>query len=162
MIQAFHRFLLDHLSSEGNTFPHNPRILTNPTLTADPAPTHLPVAAPVTQLLGVDAKNLITCMNCKAVREKENMTHVIDLAYPRPVSKRSPLEVILIRAHLPRVGPERPPPAGLHRDPAERAAAAHVAQGDVPDVQAFLEFLVPPLDRQSGSAALPRDQCVRV
>ncbi|KAJ7789389.1 ubiquitin carboxyl-terminal hydrolase-domain-containing protein [Mycena olivaceomarginata] len=85
MIQAFHRFLLDHLSSEGNTFPHNPRILTNPTLTADPAPTHLPVAAPVTQLLGVDAKNLITCMNCKAVREKENMTHVIDLAYPRPV-----------------------------------------------------------------------------
>ncbi|KAJ7349108.1 ubiquitin carboxyl-terminal hydrolase-domain-containing protein [Mycena albidolilacea] len=85
MIQAFHRFLLDHLSSEGNTFPHNPRILTNPTLTADPAPTHLPVAAPVTQLLGVDAKNLITCMNCKAVREKENMTHVIDLAYPRPI-----------------------------------------------------------------------------
>ncbi|KAJ7184324.1 ubiquitin carboxyl-terminal hydrolase-domain-containing protein [Mycena filopes] len=80
MIQSFHRFLLDHLSSEGNTFPQNPLILRNPlsNLTG-------PVAAPATQLLGIDAKNLITCMNCKSVREKENMTHVLDLTYPRPV-----------------------------------------------------------------------------
>ncbi|KAF7359264.1 PAN2-PAN3 deadenylation complex catalytic subunit PAN2 [Mycena sanguinolenta] len=83
MIQSFHRFLLDHLSSEGNAFPHNPLILNIPTL--DQASTNLP-AAPVTQLLGVDAKNLITCMNCKTVREKENMTHVIDLTYPRPAT----------------------------------------------------------------------------
>jgi PAB-dependent poly(A)-specific ribonuclease subunit 2 len=84
MIQSFHRFLLDHLSSEGNSFPHNPLVLKIPSLIQ---PALLPVAAPVTQLLGIDAKNLITCMNCKAVREKENMTHVIDLTYPRPVSK---------------------------------------------------------------------------
>ncbi|KAJ6525112.1 ubiquitin carboxyl-terminal hydrolase-domain-containing protein [Mycena sp. CBHHK59/15] len=82
MIQSFHRFLLDHLSSEGNTFPHNPLILKNPLLKYSAL---LPAAAPVTQLLGIDAKNLITCMNCKAVREKENMTHIIDLTYPRQV-----------------------------------------------------------------------------
>ncbi|KAJ6606431.1 ubiquitin carboxyl-terminal hydrolase-domain-containing protein [Mycena vulgaris] len=80
MIQSFHRFLLDHLSSEGNTFPHNPLILKNPSLNHASL-----VAAPATQLLGIDAKNLITCMNCKVVREKENMTHIIDLTYPRPV-----------------------------------------------------------------------------
>ncbi|KAJ7724179.1 ubiquitin carboxyl-terminal hydrolase-domain-containing protein [Mycena maculata] len=82
MIQTFHRFLLDHLSSEGNNFPHNPLILQNSALSQAAL---LPVAAPVTQLLGIDAKNLITCMNCKAVREKENMTHIIDMTYPRPV-----------------------------------------------------------------------------
>ncbi|KAJ7702241.1 ubiquitin carboxyl-terminal hydrolase-domain-containing protein [Mycena rosella] len=80
MIQSFHRFLLDHLSSEGNSFPHNPLILKNPSLNHA-----APMAAPVTQLLGIDAKNLITCMNCKTVREKENMTHILDLTYPRPV-----------------------------------------------------------------------------
>ncbi|KAJ6488514.1 ubiquitin carboxyl-terminal hydrolase-domain-containing protein [Mycena vitilis] len=94
MIQSFHRFLLDHLSSEGNTFPHNPQILKSPSPNQSAL---LPVAAPVTQLLGIDAKNLITCMNCKVVREKENMTHVIDLTYPRPiVSDPLPLELTSI------------------------------------------------------------------
>lgn len=42
-------------------------------------------AAPITQLLGIDGKNIITCSSCAAVREKENMTHIVDLAYPRKV-----------------------------------------------------------------------------
>ncbi|KAI9568994.1 PAB-dependent poly-A-specific ribonuclease subunit PAN2 [Boletus coccyginus] len=94
MIQSFHRFLVDHLSSEGNSFPHNPLIFQHPpshtTSTAFRADTHpntntsfSPAAAPVTQLLGIDAKNIIVCMSCKAVREKENMTHVVDMIYPR-------------------------------------------------------------------------------
>lgn len=41
--------------------------------------------APVTQLLGIDGKNLITCLSCKAVREKENLAHIVDLTYPRKV-----------------------------------------------------------------------------
>jgi PAB-dependent poly(A)-specific ribonuclease subunit 2 len=81
MIQSFHRFLIDHLSSEGNTFPHNPVLLPNPSVNYD----NSPAAAPITQLLGIDAKNVITCMSCKAVREKENMTHIVDLIYPRKV-----------------------------------------------------------------------------
>lgn len=96
MIQSFHRFLVDHLSSEGNSFPHNPLIFQHPpshaTETAFQADTHpntnasfSPAAAPVTQLLGIDAKNIIVCLNCKAVREKENMTHVVDMIYPRKV-----------------------------------------------------------------------------
>jgi Ubiquitin carboxyl-terminal hydrolase len=84
IIQSFHRFLVDHLSSEGNAFPHNPILVKNvsPSFHFQP---HSPVAAPVTQLLGIDAKNVITCMNCKAVREKENMTHIVDMIYPRKV-----------------------------------------------------------------------------
>jgi|ERR1700722_820584 len=86
MIQSFHRFLLDHFSLEGNSFPQNPSLLKSTSHQADAIS---PAAAPVTQLLGIDAKNVITCMNCKAVREKENMTHVIDLIYPRKVRRSS-------------------------------------------------------------------------
>jgi len=82
MIQSFHRFLIDHLSLEGNSFPHNPVIFQRPPFQLD---THSPAAAPVTQLLGIDAKNVVICTNCKAVREKENMTHIIDMIYPRKV-----------------------------------------------------------------------------
>ena len=78
MIQMFHRFLIDHLSSEGNSFPHNPSLLPD----ARPADIHSPAPAPITQLLGVDAKNVIVCSSCRAVREKEHMTHLIDLTYP--------------------------------------------------------------------------------
>lgn len=96
MIQTFHRFLIDHLSSEGNSFPHNPLVFqhlpSHSDYTAFQADTHpninpsfSPAAAPVTQLLGIDAKNIIVCLSCKAVREKENMTHVVDMIYPRKV-----------------------------------------------------------------------------
>jgi hypothetical protein len=81
VIQSFHRFLVDHLSSEGNAFPHNPMIVKH----ASSLDVHSPAAAPVTQLLGIDAKNVITCLSCKAVREKENMTHIVDMIYPRKV-----------------------------------------------------------------------------
>ncbi|THG96777.1 hypothetical protein EW026_g5119 [Hermanssonia centrifuga] len=77
MIQAFHRFLVDTLSLEGNTYPYNPWLIPPPPNVSYPA------AAPITQVLGVDAKNVIICTNCQAVREKENMMHVIDMIYPR-------------------------------------------------------------------------------
>ena len=66
------------MSSEGNTFPHNPLLLKS-------LETYSLAAAPVTQLLGIDGKNVITCLGCNAVREKENMTHIVDLIYPRKV-----------------------------------------------------------------------------
>ncbi|KAL4065261.1 PAB-dependent poly-A-specific ribonuclease subunit PAN2 [Scleroderma citrinum] len=87
MIQSFHRFLIDHLSLEGNSFPHNPVIFQRPPFQSD---THSPAAAPITQLLGIDAKNVVICLNCKAVREKENMTHIIDMIYPRKASGNEP------------------------------------------------------------------------
>lgn len=83
MIQSFHRFLVDNLTSEGNAYPQNPWLIP-PTTTSstDPAP------APITQLLGIDAKNVIICTNCHAIREKEQMLHLVDLAYPRKVGFR--------------------------------------------------------------------------
>ncbi|KDQ59577.1 hypothetical protein JAAARDRAFT_77653 [Jaapia argillacea MUCL 33604] len=83
MIQSFHRFLIDHLSSEGNAFPHNPTILTS---ALPGSGVNSPAAAPITQLLGIDGKNVITCLTCKAVREKDNMTHMVDMVYPRKSS----------------------------------------------------------------------------
>ncbi|KAH8117576.1 ubiquitin carboxyl-terminal hydrolase-domain-containing protein [Phellopilus nigrolimitatus] len=76
-IQGFHRFLLDQLSSEGNNFPRNPLIV--PSQNAAPSM----IAAPVTQLLGLDAKTNIYCSSCKGRRQKENMTHVVDLIFPK-------------------------------------------------------------------------------
>ncbi|GBE82668.1 ubiquitin carboxyl-terminal hydrolase-domain-containing protein [Sparassis latifolia] len=86
MIQAFHRFLVDHLSSEGNSFPHNPQLVP----LASPPSVFSPAPAPITQLLGVDAKNIITCTHCKAVREKENMNHIVDMVYPRKLASNDP------------------------------------------------------------------------
>jgi len=82
MIQSFHRFMVDHLSLEGNAFPQNPILVKESSFKYD---NHNPPPAPITQLLGIDAKNVITCLSCKAVREKENMTHIVDLIYPRRV-----------------------------------------------------------------------------
>ncbi|KAH7889997.1 PAB-dependent poly-A-specific ribonuclease subunit PAN2 [Phlebopus sp. FC_14] len=108
MIQSFHRFLIDHLSSEGNAFPHNPLVFQHAPFQED---THSPAAAPITQLLGIDAKNIIVCMSCKAVREKENMTHVVDLVYPRKVSSYllSPLLTSLLHSYAQSL-PNEPPP----------------------------------------------------
>lgn len=76
-IQTFHRFLIDHLISEGNVYPQNPVVVKR----RKKEQTSIP--SPVTQLVGVDAKSVIVCQQCKAVREKENLTHVVDLVYPR-------------------------------------------------------------------------------
>ncbi|KAG7086554.1 hypothetical protein E1B28_002503 [Marasmius oreades] len=76
-IQSFHRFLIDHIGLEGNTFPQNPSIVKDTYTSLSRVP------APITQLLGLDAKTLITCLHCKATREKENMSHIIELSYPR-------------------------------------------------------------------------------
>jgi len=83
IIQSFHRFLVENLSSEGNAYPHNPSLL--PSVAQQP----YPAAAPVTQLFGLDAKTLVVCTNCQAVREKESMTHLVDLAYPRKVQQQT-------------------------------------------------------------------------
>ncbi|KAF8201644.1 ubiquitin carboxyl-terminal hydrolase-domain-containing protein [Pholiota molesta] len=82
-IQTFHRFLVDHMNSEGNSFPHNPTLL--------PTSQNLMLApSPITQLLGIDGKSVTTCSVCKGVREKPNLTHVVDLVYPnKPLAHES-------------------------------------------------------------------------
>ncbi|KAJ7581374.1 ubiquitin carboxyl-terminal hydrolase-domain-containing protein [Mycena floridula] len=82
MIQSFHRFLLDSMSVEGNTYPANPLVVCKPDLVSNST---LSIPSPITQLMGIDAKNISTCMNCKAAKEKDNMTHIVELNYPRKV-----------------------------------------------------------------------------
>ncbi|KAG6878679.1 hypothetical protein C0993_011494 [Termitomyces sp. T159_Od127] len=86
-IQVFHRFLIEHLSSEGNYFAKNPPMLN--TLSGS-SKSRLLSAAPITQLLGIDSKNVITCTSCGAVRGKDNMTHLVDLTYPRKGPSNEP------------------------------------------------------------------------
>lgn len=81
-IQVFNRFLIDHLSNESSAFPSNPVLLKRLSLrTAQ----DILLPPPVTQLMGIDGKNIMTCMSCKNTREKDGMTHIIDLIYPRKV-----------------------------------------------------------------------------
>jgi PAB-dependent poly(A)-specific ribonuclease subunit 2 len=81
MVQLCHRFLIDNFSSEGNSFPNNPVLLIRAsTHSASP-----PVASPITQLMGINMTNTIICLNCKTVRQKENMIHVVDMIYPPTV-----------------------------------------------------------------------------
>ncbi|KAI0792843.1 ubiquitin carboxyl-terminal hydrolase-domain-containing protein [Abortiporus biennis] len=88
MIQTFHRFLVDQLSSAGDAqnqhIPgHPPK--PNPWIYKGLAEAnHFGSAAPspITQLMGIDAKNIVTCVNCQAVKEKDNLTYVVDLMYP--------------------------------------------------------------------------------
>ncbi|KAF5309089.1 hypothetical protein D9611_014987 [Ephemerocybe angulata] len=54
-IQIFHRFLLDHLISEGNAYPRNPILVKRRGREAQLAAS----ISPITQLIGVDAKNVI-------------------------------------------------------------------------------------------------------
>lgn len=81
MIQIFHRFLLDHLAVEEEPYPDNPSLLP-----PDPSfPQHTATSPPITQLLGMYSQNASICTYCEGMREKEQVTFVIDLIYSRKV-----------------------------------------------------------------------------
>jgi PAB-dependent poly(A)-specific ribonuclease subunit 2 len=81
MIQMFHRFLLDHLAVEEESYSDNP-----PLLPPDPSfPQYTATSPPITQLLGMFSRNTSICTYCKVMREKEQVTFVIDLIYSRKV-----------------------------------------------------------------------------
>jgi PAB-dependent poly(A)-specific ribonuclease subunit 2 len=77
-IQTFHRFLLDRFSEEGNSFPLNPILTNRPGFEASQSN---PAAAPITQLLGINAKTVIECGGCGFRREKESMGHLVECQY---------------------------------------------------------------------------------
>lgn len=77
MIQTLNRFILEEFATEGNAGPDNPRLLDQPHLR--------PGAPPITQLLGIDAKTVTACTNCGFSRDKDIMSHAVDMVYPRKV-----------------------------------------------------------------------------
>ncbi|KAF9053213.1 ubiquitin carboxyl-terminal hydrolase-domain-containing protein [Panaeolus papilionaceus] len=77
-IQTFHRFLVDHMNVESHA-PPNPAII--------PGAFGRSSFSPISQLLGLHAKNSLVCLSCGARREKTLTSHVIDLQYPAKVSK---------------------------------------------------------------------------
>lgn len=85
-IQTFNRFMLEQLISEGNSFPHNPRIVNPASEMNTPGDFIAPAPAPITQLFGIDAKSIIICGSCGARRDKEGLAHVVEMLYPKKVS----------------------------------------------------------------------------
>lgn len=85
-IQTFNRFMLEQLISEGNSFPHNPRIVSPASEMNAPGDFIAPAPAPITQLFGIDAKSIIICGSCGARRDKEGLAHVVEMLYPKKVS----------------------------------------------------------------------------
>lgn len=78
MIQTFHRFLVDHLDIE-DVYQNNPTLLP-----PDPSfPQHTADSPPITQLFGMCCRTAVSCTYCKSVKEKEQVTFVVDLIYPR-------------------------------------------------------------------------------
>jgi PAB-dependent poly(A)-specific ribonuclease subunit 2 len=82
MIQMFHRFLVDHLAVE-DVYENNPTLLppdaSFPQRTAD--------SPPIAQLFGMYCRTAVACTYCKTVKEKEQVTFVVDLIYPRKVNR---------------------------------------------------------------------------
>lgn len=82
MIQMFHRFLVDHLAIE-DVYQDNPTLLppdsSFPQRTAD--------SPPIAQLFGMCCRTVVSCTYCKTVKEKDQVTFVVDLIYPRKVSR---------------------------------------------------------------------------
>ncbi|KAF8274229.1 PAB-dependent poly-A-specific ribonuclease subunit PAN2 [Lactarius quietus] len=78
MIQMFHRFLVDHLANE-DVYESNPTLLPPdpffPQRTAD--------SPPIAQLFGMCCRTAVSCAYCKTVKQKEQVTFVVDLIYPR-------------------------------------------------------------------------------
>lgn len=86
-IQTFNRFMLEQFISEGNSFPHNPRIVSPASQTNPSGDFIAPAPAPITQLFGIDAKSNIICDSCGARRDKEGLAHVVEMLYPKKVNK---------------------------------------------------------------------------
>ena len=83
MIQTFHRFLVDYLAVEEEACQDNPCLLP-----PDPSlPQCTATLQPIVQLLGMYSRNAFICTYCKAVKEKEQITFVVDLIYPRKVDR---------------------------------------------------------------------------
>jgi PAB-dependent poly(A)-specific ribonuclease subunit 2 len=82
MIQMFHRFLVDHLAIE-DVYENNPTLLP-----PDPSfPQRTADSPPIAQLFGMCCRTAVSCTYCNSVKEKEQVTFVVDLIYPRKVNR---------------------------------------------------------------------------
>ena len=79
MIQLFNRFMIDHIMPEAGS-------LTNPLLLQPQRPAKYgPVPSPITQLLGIESTSTSTCGSCGTTRDKQGLSHIVDMIYPRQV-----------------------------------------------------------------------------
>lgn len=79
MIQLFNRFIIDHIVPEAGS-------LSNPLLLQPQRPAQYgPVPSPITQLLGIESTSTSTCGSCGTSRDKQGLSHLVDMIYPRQV-----------------------------------------------------------------------------
>ncbi|KAK4684555.1 PAB-dependent poly(A)-specific ribonuclease subunit 2, partial [Tremellales sp. Uapishka_1] len=84
LIQSFNRWLLSTFSVEavveGETFDLRPRSIENLALSSTPSA--------INQVLGIETVTTNTCLNCGYTTSRDSIQHVIDLSYPRKVSRQ--------------------------------------------------------------------------
>lgn len=79
MIQLFNRFMIDHIMPEAGS-------LSNPLLLQPQRPAKYgPIPSPITQLLGIESISTSTCGSCGTTRDKQGLSHIVDMIYPRQV-----------------------------------------------------------------------------
>ena len=79
MIQLFNRFMIDHIVPEASS-PSNPLLFQTRRPVID-----APIPSPMTQLLGIESTSTSTCGSCGSTRDKQGLSHIIDMVYPRQV-----------------------------------------------------------------------------
>jgi PAB-dependent poly(A)-specific ribonuclease subunit 2 len=88
LIQAFSRFLLDRLLSEGTVHSHHPRLLKSRYSNMSPPP-------PITQLTGINMRAINACSICSSARERTTSVNIIELMYPRQPGPDSDFTAVL-------------------------------------------------------------------
>ncbi|CCA66899.1 related to PAN2-component of Pab1p-stimulated poly(A) ribonuclease [Serendipita indica DSM 11827] len=79
-IQFFNRFIVENIKVEGNIEPSNPSLAPfRQGIFQDKTP------SPLSQLLSIESKSVITCTYCRNSNEKPDSSHIIDLTYPRKI-----------------------------------------------------------------------------
>jgi hypothetical protein len=81
MIQLFNRFMIDHIVPEASS-PSNPLLLRPQRLGKND-----PVPSPITQLLGIESTSTSACGSCGTTKDKQGLSHIIDMIYPRQVRR---------------------------------------------------------------------------
>jgi len=79
MIQLFNRFMIDHIVPEAGS-PSDPLLL-QPQRPAKNGP----APSPITQLLGIESTSTSTCGSCGSTKDKQGLSHIVDMIYPRQV-----------------------------------------------------------------------------
>lgn len=109
LIQTFNRYLLEQMTVESESAGSNPSLIKS-----SPGPT---TRSPLAQLLKVEAKTTSTCQQCNGQTSRDSSLSVIDMVYPRKVSRLSAARVRVSRCFSSGIIERGPPTVRFRNHP---------------------------------------------